>query len=642
MVTDLDGAPTLPGLWAAARWPAPASTAPTGWRRTRCSTGWCSAPGCVEAIARGQGRPGADRRHARRSSASPTGQPGGRSPACCRRRRPSPRPEHAAATRASQQVDDRDAGVLRGRGEALGRRGALTASTAPAWRSACALPRSTNLATVVEPGRRAALGAARNRRGAHTRPDYPDAAPTVLGRLVISPPAAPRRFVVPAPRSRVVSQFDPPRHRGPRRRRPRPRRGPRRARRPHRRAAARRTPPADGHIRARADGVLAGTALRRPRPSPARPVGPRRVGAPPTATRSTPGTVAIGSRARCVACSPASAPRSTSSCHCPGIATLTRRFVDAAASGGPHPGHPQDHPRPARAREGRGARRRRRQPPRTCPMGPDQGQPPRRPAASRRGRRRPRPLAGPDRRGRVRRPRRRCARRARRPGPTRAARQHDPRARSRDAVARSSAAPAPVEVSGGITLDTVGRLRRGGRRLHLRRRPHPFGARCSTSASTCERASGGASCCSPSTPATPRPWSGCSTPATATGGSSRRAARPLAHRHRRRAHLRRARADGPAVPRLPRLLVRRRRSPASRSPRSCPASPAELREMTERYFGFPALVLEPGRTHRHADPLRQPEGGRRRPHRQRRRPPTTSTAARRSSSTSAPPPRSRR
>ena len=38
-----------------------------------------------------------------------------------------------------------------------------------------------------------------------------------------------------------------------------------------------------------------------------------------------------------------------------------------------------------------------------------------------------------------------------------------------------------------------------------------------------------------------------------------RARRPLAHRHRRRAHLRRARADVPAVPRLPRLLVRRAR-----------------------------------------------------------------------------------
>ena len=68
-----------------------------------------------------------------------------------------------------------------------------------------------------------------------------------------------------------------------------------------------------------------------------------------------------------------------------------------------------------------------------------------------------------------------------------------------------------------------------------------------------------------------------------------------------------------------------------------PRVTAALREMTERYFGFPALVLEPGRAHRHADPLRQPEEGRRRPHRQRGRRVRPLRRARRSSSTSAPP-----
>ena len=84
--------------------------------------------------------------------------------------------------------------------------------------------------------------------------------------------------------------------------------------------------------------------------------------------------------------------------------------------------------------------------------------------------------------------------------------------------------------------------------------------------------------------------------------------RPLAHRDRRRPHLRRARAHGAAVPRFPRLLVRapeHRRVEPIGTPETqlitgvaiCSGVPrvtAELRQMTERYFGFPALVLEPG------------------------------------------------
>ena len=74
----------------------------------------------------------------------------------------------------------------------------------------------------------------------------------------------------------------------------------------------------------------------------------------------------------------------------------------------------------------------------------------------------------------------------------------------------------------------------------------------------------------------------------------RRARRPLAHRDRRRAHLRRARADGAAVPRLPRLLVRRRDHRRRDLVGRAAASPPSCAQMTERYFGFPALVLEPG------------------------------------------------
>ena len=39
----------------------------------------------------------------------------------------------------------------------------------------------------------------------------------------------------------------------------------------------------------------------------------------------------------------------------------------------------------------------------------------------------------------------------------------------------------------------------------------------------------------------------------------------------------------------------------------CPRVTAAFREMTERYFGFRPVVVEPGREDRHADPLRQPE-----------------------------------
>ena len=72
---------------------------------------------------------------------------------------------------------------------------------------------------------------------------------------------------------------------------------------------------------------------------------------------------------------------------------------------------------------------------------------------------------------------------------------------------------------------------------------------------------------------------------------------------------------------------------------SVPRITAAVRQMTQRYFGFSAVVVEPGIKTGHADPVRQPQGGRRRPHRQRRRARTTCTAGRRSSSTSARRPR---
>ena len=52
---------------------------------------------------------------------------------------------------------------------------------------------------------------------------------------------------------------------------------------------------------------------------------------------------------------------------------------------------------------------------------------------------------------------------------------------------------------------------------------------------------------------------------------------------------------------------------------SVPSITAAVREMTRRYFGFEAARRRAGREDRHADPLREPQGGRRRPHRRRRR-----------------------
>ena len=69
--------------------------------------------------------------------------------------------------------------------------------------------------------------------------------------------------------------------------------------------------------------------------------------------------------------------------HCSGVATLTRRYVRAARGDVAHPRHAQDAAGPARAGEGGGAGRRRLQPPRLAVRrGADQGQPPRRRRAS--------------------------------------------------------------------------------------------------------------------------------------------------------------------------------------------------------------------------------------------------------------------
>ena len=184
-----------------------------------------------------------------------------------------------------------------------------------------------------------------------------------------------------------------------------------------------------------------------------------------------------GRRARCVRSSPASASRSTSCATARASRRSTRRYVRAARGKARILDTRKTLPGPARGAARGGARRRRVQPPRLAlGRGADQGQPPRRRCGiDRGGRAGPRALAGAHDRGRVRHARtgRRGARRRRR---RRHARQHDARARSRR-PSRSLEGAAKVEVSGGVTLDTVRRLRRDRRRLHLGRRDHALGAR---------------------------------------------------------------------------------------------------------------------------------------------------------------------
>ena len=57
------------------------------------------------------------------------------------------------------------------------------------------------------------------------------------------------------------------------------------------------------------------------------------MGASPTATASSPASRSVGSRVRWRRCSPGERTALNFLCHLSGVATLTRRFVDAAAVG---------------------------------------------------------------------------------------------------------------------------------------------------------------------------------------------------------------------------------------------------------------------------------------------------------------------
>ena len=238
-----------------------------------------------------------------------------------------------------------------------------------------------------------------------------------------------------------------------------------------------------------------------------------------------------------------------------------------------------------------------------------------------------RPVAGPHRPGRVRHPR---------PGRAR------PLAAGADLVLLDNMTPDQVadcvpccgppatrclvEVSRRRHPRQRRRLRRRRRRPHLRRRPHPLRPRRSTSAST--SAEPGHRCAARHRrrqhPDRRRPV------------RRRRAGRPLAHRHQRRAHLRRARPAGHPVPVQHGVGVRPT-SPGWSSPPPSPGSPPSC----GRWPALPRVRAGGARArhpHRHADPLREPQGGRPRPHRQRGRRLRPLRRARRSWSTSAPPP----
>ena len=252
---------------------------------------------------------------------------------------------------------------------------------------------------------------------------------------------------------------------------------------------------------------------------------------------------------------------------------------------GRHPRHPQDHARPAGPGEGGGAGRGRHQPPgQPVRRHPGQGQPPGR-AVDRR-RRRPRPA----RCGRGAASQVECdtldqvtgARRRRRP---RAARQHDAR---RGARVRAQDRRRPVRWSRcpAASPSTPSPPTPPPAPTSSRSAPSPTRPRSSTSASTSDPDASAAPCCSASTPATPTPSSACT--------SGERAGRPLAHRHQRRADVRRARPADHQFLVQPRLVVRRRRHRRGGVLDASPGSRPCCGRWPTRYLRFAPVVLEPG------------------------------------------------
>ena len=293
-------------------------------------------------------------------------------------------------------------------------------------------------------------------------------------------------------------------------------------------------------------------------------------------------------------------------------------------------GHPQDHPRPARRSRRLRFGRRWREPPRQpLGLGAAQGQPPRAGGHHCGGARRQATLAGPHR-----------ARRVRPWG----AGARGRRGRRRRAAARQHVARRDPHVHGGGSRRprprTTDARRCSKRRAASRSRPSrsyaETGVDCISTGQITNSAPvldigldigpadgwGRPPCCSPSMPGTPRPSSGSTSSTTSRpGGRSPSRGRLLDHWRVATAGRPHQRRDGGAaagVPVVPWLLARRHRrhrrvvGRAARDREPCAISPT-------RYLDFDPIVIEPGVRTGHLDPLREPQGGRRRPHRQRGR-----------------------
>ena len=200
------GRPPCRACGRPARSPAPASTGPTGWRRTRCSRGWSSGPGWPSR-AGGVDGPAADRGHAGRPRRTASRRDP--RPARGRGRRRSPR------SRARPPTARARLGRPRRRCGTACRR-AMTAGAGVVRSAARSTPPRRPLAELADGvaavgrarrrgGRRAAQPAARwpaallvsagpreESRGAHTRADFPATDPRWRCRLVHAAPGRAR------------------------------------------------------------------------------------------------------------------------------------------------------------------------------------------------------------------------------------------------------------------------------------------------------------------------------------------------------------------------------------------------------------------------------------------------------------------
>ena len=283
IVTDLDGASSLPGLWAAGE---VACTGVHGANRLASNSlleGMVFGPRVIEAIGRGVDGPSptgamravVERRGRRRRDRRAGGRPAGRAG----RRGPGRRGRGPASELRDrlQRAMTRGAGVLRD-ARSLRETGAVVAATLAAIDGLPEGPEREELRNLATVG----WALLPRRRGARGEPGLPH--PGGLPRPRPGVPAPPGPALRPSSAPSLVSAFDPPIGRAVAERRPpRPRRGPRPARRHHRRAGAAVGP------RRRVDGGSAtaacspgGPARRRPSARSSRPS--RWTGSGPTAT----------------------------------------------------------------------------------------------------------------------------------------------------------------------------------------------------------------------------------------------------------------------------------------------------------------------------------------------------------------------